>query len=146
MTARLSLVRGKLVGFQNSPCGLNAFVVQLYFPLSKEALLRLPLSLILALACCAGALFPNSSFGQETLPRIGVGAKMSTLGIGFEAATAVTQRSNVRGGFNFYNYDRVSRRNGMNYDATLTLRSLQITYDHYLVGGFHVSPGVLVYN
>src|SRR5947199_1917006 len=109
--------------------------------------MRFSLSLTLAFALFAGGVFPCLSFGQEeTLPRIGVGAKLSTLGIGIEAATAVTKRSNVRGGVNFFNYSKASDKDGINYDVSLTLRSVQVTYDQYLFGGFHVSPGLLIYN
>src|SRR5436190_6587503 len=87
-----------------------------------------------------------SAFGQEPLPRLGVGAKVSTLGIGVEAATAVTPRSNVRGSFNFYDYNDVRRRDGISYAGSLRLRSVQVNYDQYLAGGFHVSPGLLLYN
>ncbi len=87
------------------------------------------------------------SFGQsgEELPRFGAGAKFSTLGIGFEAATAVTERSNVRGGVNFYSYDRDFTRDGINYGAQLRMRSVEAHYDWFL-GSFRVSPGLLVYN
>jgi hypothetical protein len=107
--------------------------------------MRSPLSLGLAFVVGACLVLPHALLAQE-LPRIAVGAKMSTLGIGFEAATAVTNRSNVRGGFNFFNYDRVATSDGITYDAELTLRSVQIMYDQYLLRGFHVSPGLLIYN
>jgi hypothetical protein len=83
--------------------------------------------------------------GQD-LPKFGIGVKASTLGIGVEAATAVTQRSNVRAGFNGFNYSRDFTKDGINYSGTLSLRSFEILYDRYLKGGFHVSPGLLVYN
>jgi hypothetical protein len=108
--------------------------------------MRFRLALMLTFVWCAGALSPCSALGQETLPRIGVGVKISTLGIGIEAATAVTQRSNLRGGFNFFNYNDAADQDGIRYDASLTLRSVQVTYDQYILGGFHVSPGLLVYN
>src|SRR5262249_29735590 len=93
-----------------------------------------------------GVLFPSSASGQESLPRIGVGVKASTLGIGIEAATAVTAHSNVRGSFNFYNYDRSPVKDGIHYDGSITFRSVQAMYDQYLHGPFHVRLGVLVYN
>src|SRR5262249_34400533 len=71
------------------------------------------------------------------LPRLGVGAKVSTLGFGFEAATAVTSRSNVRGGFNFFGYDHDASKNGIDYAARLRFRSIEAHYDWFL-GGFHV--------
>ena len=106
--------------------------------------MRLP-SILMAFIFCGALAFPPSTFGQE-LPRVGAGAKVSTLGIGFEAATAVTPRSNVRGGFNFLNYDATSSSHGIAYDGSLRLRSIQVVYDQYLFRGFHVSPGMLLYN
>ncbi len=87
-----------------------------------------------------------SAFAQSSLPHFAVGAKASTLGVGFEGATAVTSSSNVRAGFNLFNYSRTFTKDGVNYNAELQLRSLQVTWDQYLFGGFHVSPGLLAYD
>src|SRR5436309_1468559 len=84
-------------------------------------------------------------FAQD-LPKFGVGAKFSTLGIGIEAATAVNRQSNVRGGVNFFSYDRGFTRDGIDYAADLRLRSVEAHYDWFLGHGFRVSPGLLVYN
>jgi hypothetical protein len=91
-------------------------------------------------------LAPTPTFAQQDLPKLGLGVKASTLGIGIEAATAVTARSNVRGGFNFFNYDRTFDDDGIDYAGTLNLRSVQVTYDQYIIGGFHISPGFLLHN
>jgi hypothetical protein len=80
------------------------------------------------------------------LPRLGIGVKASTLGLGIEAATAVAARSNIRGSFNFYDYNQGFDDDGIEYAANVNLRSVQITWDQYLAGGFHVSPGILIYN
>jgi hypothetical protein len=80
------------------------------------------------------------------LPRIGIGLKASTLGAGIEAATAVTRRSNVRVGFNAFDYSAGFNKDGIRYNGKLKLRSVGVFYDQYLKGGFHVSPGVLVYD
>ena len=80
------------------------------------------------------------------MSEIAVGGKVSTLGIGVEGALGVTDRSNVRAGFNFFNYSRTLTKHGIHYDGDLDLRSLQITYDYYLLRGVHVSPSLLVYN
>lgn len=82
----------------------------------------------------------------QGLPRFGVEVKASTLGIGVDAATAVTNRSNVRLGFNAFNYSRDFSKDGINYSGELSLRSFEILYDQYLFGGFHISPGLLAYN
>jgi hypothetical protein len=72
--------------------------------------------------------------------------KFSTLGIGVEAATAVTSQSNVRGGFNMYTYDRNFSKNGIDYGAQLKFRSMEAHYDWFFGPGFHVSPGLLINN
>jgi hypothetical protein len=83
---------------------------------------------------------------SESRIAIGIGVKVSTLGIGGEAAVPVGHRSNVRVGFNLFNYSRSFNKDGVTYNGTLNLRSAQATYDFFLVGPFHLSPGVLLYN
>lgn len=80
------------------------------------------------------------------LPRFGVGLSASTLGAGIQAATSVTRKSNIRGGFNGFNYSESFNKDGINYNATLKLRSAQVVFDQYIAGSFHISPGVLIYN
>ncbi|HWZ56151.1 MAG TPA: hypothetical protein VNZ63_08785 [Verrucomicrobiae bacterium] len=79
--------------------------------------------------------------------RIGVGAKLSLLGIGGEAAVALTKRINVRGGFNFFNYSDTFNKDGINYGGQLAFRSAEAHLDLFpFAGAFHVSPGLLLYN
>ncbi len=79
--------------------------------------------------------------------RIGVGVKISTLGIGGEVATAVTHSSNVRMGFNAFSYSRGFAQDGVNYNGSLTLRSVEAHFDWFpFAGSFHISPGVMAYN
>lgn len=94
--------------------------------------------------CIAGAL--ASHCAGQNLPKFGVGVKASTLGIGVEAATAVSRQSNLRVGFNAFDYSHSLDKDGIRYDGKLTLRSFQVLYDQYIKGGFHISPGMLVYN
>ena len=94
-----------------------------------------------------GGLLAFACFGQSSdLPRLGIGVKFSTLGAGIEAATAVTRKSNVRGGFNAFTYGTDLTKDGISYSGELRLRSVDVLYDQYLVGPLHVSPGVLLYN
>lgn len=87
---------------------------------------------------------PTSSEGPR---RIGVGAKISLLGIGGEAAVALTKRINVRGGFNFFNYSDTFNKDGISYGAQLAFRSAEAHLDLFpFAGAFHVSPGLLLYN
>jgi hypothetical protein len=71
---------------------------------------------------------------------------MSSLGAGISGATAITHKSNLRAGFNFFNFTDSFGKDGVSYKGTLKLRSAQATYDQYIKGGFHVSPGILLYN
>jgi hypothetical protein len=98
-----------------------------------------------AWACCVASQFPSPCAAQG-LPKFGIGVKASTLGIGVEAGTAVTRRSNVRVGFNAFSYSHDLDKDGISYAGKLSLRSFEILYDQYLIGGFHVSPGLLAYN
>jgi hypothetical protein len=71
---------------------------------------------------------------------------MSSLGAGAEVALAITRRSNIRGGFNLFDYRRNLSHDGINYAGSLSLRSVEAHYDFYLLSGFHVSPGIIAYN
>jgi hypothetical protein len=77
---------------------------------------------------------------------VGLGVKVSTLGIGGEVAVSVTPRSNVRVGFNAFNYNHTFNKDNVTYKGSLDLRSVQATWDVFPWGGFHLSPGVLLYN
>jgi hypothetical protein len=82
----------------------------------------------------------------NTLPRLGVGVKVGTLGIGFQVGTALTDRVNVRGGANFFNFNDSITEHGVVYNGTLQLRSVEAKLDLQVIGGFRVTPGVLLYN
>ena len=88
---------------------------------------------------------PAKGSSEGRIP-IGVGVKVSTLGIGGEVAVAVSHRSNVRFGFNSFSYRHTFDKDGVTYKGTLDLRSAQATYDLFFFKEFHISPGVLVYN
>jgi hypothetical protein len=103
-----------------------------------------PVSMILLVM--AGGVLTGTLAAQSDLPRFGIGVSASTLGIGIQAATAVTHKSNIRAGFNIFDYNDSFSKDGVNYNGTLNLRSAQVTYDQYIVGGFHISPGVLIYD
>jgi hypothetical protein len=87
-----------------------------------------------------------SKQSSESHFSIGVGVKVSTLGIGGEVAVGLSQRSNVRFGFNAFSYGNTFNKDGATYKGTLDLRSAQATYDIFPVRWFHISPGVLLYN
>jgi hypothetical protein len=66
------------------------------------------------------------------------------LGIGVEGAVELTRKTNVRGGFNFFNYDFNEAKDDLAYGANLHLRSADALYDFFpFGGGFHLSGGAL---
>ena len=84
--------------------------------------------------------------GQPNISKFGIGLKISTLGVGVEAAVPIMARLNVRSGVNFFQYNRAITNDGIHYAAQLNFRSAEAHLDWYPFGGFHVSPGVLFYN
>jgi hypothetical protein len=83
---------------------------------------------------------------SNELPHLGVGFKLSTLGIGFQVGTALASRVNIRGGANFFSYSDSLDEDGVTYNGTLRLRSVEAKVDLFVAGGFRVTPGFLVYN
>jgi hypothetical protein len=82
---------------------------------------------------------------------IGVGVRLSSLGIGGEVAVPLTERSNFRGGFNAFGFSRGFNKDNINYAAALSLRSVDAHVDWFplsglLLGGLHLSPGLMLYN
>ena len=100
---------------------------------------------VLKLMLLSAVLAQATTAYSQSLPKFGVGAKVSTLGFGIEAATAVTKKSNVRGVVNFLNYDHSFSESGINYGASLNFRSVEAHYDLFF-GAFRFSPGLMVYN
>lgn len=89
----------------------------------------------------------NGSEGPVKLPKLGVDVHVSTLGPGIEASTAVTQRANIRVGFNFFSYSLTQTKKGLTYGGDLHLLSSEALFDWFpFRGNFHLSPGVLLYN
>lgn len=52
----------------------------------------------------------------------------------------------MRFAFNDFSYNATFNKDGVAYDGSLSLRSAEILYDQYIGGGFHVSPGVMIYD
>lgn len=83
----------------------------------------------------------------DSAGKIGIGVKVSSLGVGFEAAVPVMSRANIRAGFNMFNYDRTLSQDGVSYQGKLNFRSSEAYFDWFPFGGsFHLSPGVVLYN
>jgi hypothetical protein len=77
---------------------------------------------------------------------VGVGVKVSTLGIGAEVATPVMRIVNLRAGFNVLGYSRDFSKDGIPYDGHLDFKTIEGHVDIFPFGGkFHISPGFLAY-
>jgi len=78
---------------------------------------------------------------------VGIGIRVSTLGIGAEAAVAVTHRTNVRAGFNAFAFSRGYDNNGVHYAGDLKWLSGEAHFDWFpFAGNLHLSPGLIAYN
>lgn len=87
----------------------------------------------------------NAKKGEAGL--LGAGMRLSTLGAGAEIGVSLSNRLNVRGGFNIFQYHRGFNHDGVSYKGQLNLRSGEAHLDWYPLGHtFHLSPGLLVYN
>lgn len=76
--------------------------------------------------------------------QFGIGIKAGLLGGGIEAAGRVTQRTNVRAGFDMFQYSRTFNKDGVAYGGQLSLKNVEAHYDIYpFGGGFRISPGAL---
>jgi hypothetical protein len=90
---------------------------------------------------------PASENRPGPFSSIGVGARIGILGIGFEAAVPVAPHFSVRAGGNFFSYNDKLTTDGIQYNANLSFRSADASLDWFpSAGGFHVSPGALLYD
>ena len=92
------------------------------------------------------AVSPSTPTSTSHSDMFGVGLKVSLLGGGIEGAVRVSHRSNVRAGFNMISYSRGFNKDGVAYNGQLGFKTIEAHYDFFpFAGGFHVSPGVLIY-
>lgn len=72
-----------------------------------------------------------------------VGANGGTPGVGLNATLGVTENVNLRGVFNFFNYDFDENEDGVDYELDFDLSSLGALVDWHPMGGsFRVSAGI----
>lgn len=92
-----------------------------------------------------GSMAPAAEYTQP-FGRLALGAKVGILGVGIQAATPLAGRLNLSGGVNLFSYSDALTSDGMPYNANLRLRSAEVSLDWFPLGGFHISPGALLYN
>ena len=103
--------------------------------------LRIVTAIVIANAIC------QAQQEAASAPHFGAGIKLSLLGIGGEAAIPITNKMDIRGGFNALSYSRNFDKDGVAYAGQLSFRTIEAHYDWFPFGGsFHLSPGMLVYN
>lgn len=83
---------------------------------------------------------------QNRSEHFAVGIKLSSLGLGAEAATSVSRQVNLRAGFNILGYGHTFTKDGIPYRGHLNFKTIEGHIDVFpWAGTFHVSPGILVY-
>ena len=99
-------------------------------------------------ATSASTSVSTSGKAESTLAkhRPGIAFKTSLLGFGADVAVPMTRHSNVRVGFAAFSYGRGFDKDGVSYSGRLSLKSAQALYDFFPFGGFHISPGVMMYS
>lgn len=114
----------------------------------KTSFWMAPLALVLAFACAGtcSAQSPTGEVNGGAFSTVGVGVKISTLGVGIEGDTPLIHKFNLRAGFNMFRYSRPITNDGIQYQGSLRFQSVEAHLDYYFLGPLHVSPGVLLYN
>jgi hypothetical protein len=78
---------------------------------------------------------------------VGIDVKFDTSGVGFDVATPLGRRFNLRGGASFLNYTPSITSDGITYSGTIDFRTAEASVDYYpFVGSFRISPGLVFYN
>ena len=79
---------------------------------------------------------------------VGIAVKVGVAGIGFDVATPLAQKFNLRAGASFFSYSPSgTTSDNITYAGTISLRSVNASVDWFPFGGsFRLSPGVTLYN
>jgi hypothetical protein len=99
-------------------------------------------------ASSAAAPAPADTGGGGPFSGLGVGFKIGTIGIGFDAATPLFPgRLNLRGGAGFFSYSSTFTASNDNINGTLKLNNADLMLDFFpFHGSFRLSAGATVYN
>jgi hypothetical protein len=89
----------------------------------------------------------RNEVSSKPFSALAVAVKVGTLGIGFDIATPLAKKFNLRAGASFFSYSPNITEDGINVNGTLTFRSGTANLDWFPFGNaFRVSPGVTFYN
>jgi hypothetical protein len=90
---------------------------------------------------------PAASEHSGAFSGFALGVKVGLLGVGVNAATPLNRHMNLNVGSNFFSYSDTLTSDGIPYNANLRFRSAEASLDWFpFAGGFHISPGALLYN
>jgi hypothetical protein len=90
---------------------------------------------------------PTSTKGSKAFSAIGVDVKLGSTGIGFDIATPLARKFNLRVGGNFFKYNTSITENFVTYGGDIQLATAGINLDWFpFGGGFRVSGGLTGYN
>ena len=85
--------------------------------------------------------------GTRPFSAFAVQVKAGVAGVGFDLATPLARKVNLRGGASFFNYGHHFDEDGIGVDGTLNFRTVNASVDFFpFGGGFRISPGVVLYN
>lgn len=104
--------------------------------------------LLVCLMVGAGARPATGQALPSPNPHVGVAFTLAApLGFGADIAVPVGERVNVRAGFSVFSLSHDFDNDGVTLAAQLKLRSVSAHLDWFpFGGGFHLSPGVMLYN
>ena len=90
---------------------------------------------------------PPRGRGERTGTRFGLAFKTSTLGLGADLGVRIFRPFNLRVGFSTFHFEAGLKHDGVPYEGSLRLRSLQAVLDWFpTAGSFHMSPGLVFHN
>jgi hypothetical protein len=88
-----------------------------------------------------------AGYGNPAFKSIAFALKAGDQGLGFEVATPLARRVNLRGGAQFLSYNAALSDDGVNVDAHLKMLNAFACVDLYpFRNSFHISPGVTMHN
>jgi hypothetical protein len=94
-----------------------------------------------------GHVAPARETATKAFSAVGVDVKIGAGGIGFDIATPLARKFNLRGTGSFFKYNTVITENYINYGGDIQLASGAISLDWFpFGGGFRLSGGVVAYN
>jgi hypothetical protein len=89
----------------------------------------------------------NAETATKPFSAVGVDVKIGVGGIGFDIATPLARKFNLRGSGAFFRYNTSIEENRVTYGGNIQLAAGGINVDWFpRNGGFHLSGGVVFYN